>query len=123
MLNMEGAYHTIPIKPDHKRYLVVYFEDLFYMDHDVPFCLASTSGLQGGVANATIDIWEHYDISPAVKWVDNFSIFCFPKTDGLFHGISNGVTHTYGYDLTSIKSIIHSSIGYSLAQEQGSGIL
>ena len=103
---MEGAYHTIPIKPDHKQYLVVHFEGLFYMDHDVPFGLTSASGLQSKVANATINIWEHHDISLAVKWVDNFSVFHFPKIDSFFHGISNGVMHTYGYDLTFIKAII-----------------
>ena len=76
------------------------------MDHDVPFGLASASGLQGEVADATVDIWEHHDISPAVKWVDDFSVFRFPKTDGLFHDISNGVRYAYGYDLTSIKLVI-----------------
>jgi hypothetical protein len=95
-----------PIKPDQKQYLVVHFEGLFYIDHVIPFGLTSTSGLQGEVADATVDIWEHHDITPAVKWVDNFSVFCFPKIKGLFHGISNSVMHTYGYDLTFIKSII-----------------
>ena len=78
-LDVEGAYCTIPIKPDHKRYLIVHFDNLFYIDHDIPFGLASASGLQGEVADATIDIWKHLDISPAVKWVDDFSVFRFPS--------------------------------------------
>ena len=106
MLDMEGAYCTIPVKPNHKQYLIVHFDDLFYIDHDVPFGLASASGLQGEVADATVDIWEYHDISPAVKWVDDFNVFHFPKNDGTFHGISDGVEYTYGYDLTSIKSVI-----------------
>jgi hypothetical protein len=76
------------------------------MDHNVPFGLASTSGLQGEVADATIDIWEHHEVSPAVKWIDDFNVFRFPKPNGTFPGISNGVNYLYGYDLTSIKSLI-----------------
>ena len=106
MLDMEGAYRTIPIKPDHKRYLIVHFDGLFYIDHDVLFGLTSASGLQGEVADATVDIWKHHDISPAVKWVDDFNVFCFPKADGTFHSISNGVKYMYGYNLTSIKLVI-----------------
>ena len=96
----------IPIKPDHKRYLIVHFDGFFYMDHDVPFGLASASSPQGEVADATVDIWEHHDISPAVKWVDDFDDFRFPKIDGTFHGISDGIKYMYGYDLTHIKSVI-----------------
>jgi hypothetical protein len=66
MLDVEGAYCTIPMKPDHKQYPIVHFDGLFYMNHNVPFGLASASGLQGEVADATIDIWEHHKVSPAV---------------------------------------------------------
>ncbi|GLB38818.1 hypothetical protein LshimejAT787_0506830 [Lyophyllum shimeji] len=84
-LDVEGAYRTIPVKPDHKRYLIVHFEGCFYMDHDVPFGLASASGLQGEVADATIDIWEHHQVSPAVN---------------------GGAEYTYDYDLVSMKEMI-----------------
>lgn len=94
------------MKPDHKKYLIVHFEAGFDIDHNVPFGLASASGLQGEVVNATIDIWEYLEISPAVKWVDDFNVFHFPKPHGTFLGISDGVNHSYGYDLTSIKSLI-----------------
>jgi len=105
-LDVEDAYCIILVKPDHKHYLIVLYNNRFYMDHDVPFGLTSTTGLQSEVADATIDIWEYHNISPAVKWVDNFNVFCFPKTDGLFHGTSNDVEYPYGYDLTSIKTVI-----------------
>ena len=106
MLDVESAYRTIPVKPNHKWYLIVHFDDLFYIDHDVPFGLASASGLQGEVADATVDIWEYHNISPAVKWVNDFNVFHFPKNDGTFHGISDGVKYMYSYDFTSIKSVI-----------------
>ena len=62
---MEGAYRTIPVKPDHKRYLIIHFDGGFYINHNVLFSLTSASGLQSEVANATIDIWEYHEISPA----------------------------------------------------------
>jgi hypothetical protein len=105
-LRAQNALSLITVKPDHKWYLVVFFDGVFYIDHNVPFGLTSASGLQGEVADATVDIWEHHGVSPAVKWVDDFNVFRFPKTDGHFHGISDGVEHMYDYDLTSIKSLI-----------------
>jgi hypothetical protein len=105
-LDVEGAYRTTPVKLDHKRYLIVHFDGGFYINHNTPFGLASASGLQGEVTDATINIWEYHEISPAVKWVDDFNVFHFPKPHGTFLGISDGVIHSYGYDLTSIKSLI-----------------
>lgn len=103
---MEGAYRTVPTKPNHKRYLVVSFEGFFYLDHNIPFGLTSASGLQGEVADATIDILKHLLIDPAVKWVDDFTIFRFPSISGSFVGVSDGRSYTYDYDLTSVKQSI-----------------
>lgn len=107
-LDIEGAYRTVPLKPDHKRYLVVFFEGFYYLDHNVPFGLASASGLQGEVADATIDILKHLWIDPAVKWVDDFTIFRFPVPSGTFFGISDGHPYSYAYDLSSVKQSIAS---------------
>jgi hypothetical protein len=103
---VEGTYCTIPVKPNHKRYLIIHFDGCFYIDHNIPFGLASASGLQDEVTDATIDIWEHLKVSPAVKWVDDFNIFPFIKPDGIFPGTSDGINYLYDYDLTSIKSLI-----------------
>jgi hypothetical protein len=105
-LDIEGAYRTIPILPDHKRFLVVRYKDLFYIDHNLPFGAASAAGLQGEVANATVDIWAHADIGPAWKWVDDFFVVRVPDPNGSFVGISNGITYRYRYDLYSIKEYI-----------------
>ncbi|RDB16022.1 hypothetical protein Hypma_003463 [Hypsizygus marmoreus] len=121
-LDVEGAYRTVPVKPDHKRYLVVHFEGKFYIDHDVPFGLTSALGLQGEVADATLDIWEYQNTSPAVKWVDDFSIFRFPSADGLFHGISNGHEYTYNYDVAYIKDVI-APLGIPWHKEKGQDFL
>lgn len=105
-LDVEGAYRTIPILPDHKRYLVVRYRDLFYMDHNLPFSAASAAGLQDEVADATQDIWEYTNISPSWKWVDDFFLIRVPNPDGPFVGVSNGITYRYRYDLHSAKEYI-----------------
>lgn len=97
---------------------MVRFENIFYIDQNVPFGLASAAGLQGEIADATIDIWKHHKVSPAVKWVDDFNIFRFPRSDGPFFGISDGVEYRYGYDLTSIKSTI-APLGIPWHREKG----
>jgi hypothetical protein len=105
-LDIEGAYRTIPCKPDHKRFLVVIFEGLFYMDHNIPFGLGSAAGLQGEVADCIIDLWNALKVDPAVKWVDDFDIFRFPSPNGKFYGTVDGVIYRYDYDLDSMKEMI-----------------
>ena len=70
--------------PDHKRFIVVYFEGFLYLDHNVPSGLGSASGIQGEIADATVDIWHSLDVRPVVKWVDDFTIFRFPHPNGPF---------------------------------------
>ncbi|GBE80134.1 hypothetical protein SCP_0213370 [Sparassis crispa] len=101
-LDIAGAYHMVPVKPDHKRFLVVFFLSFFYMDHNVPFGLASASGLQGEIADATVDVWESLAVSPIVKWVDDFTLFRFPCEIGPF--VEDGFR--YRYDLTYAKELI-----------------
>lgn len=105
-LDIEAAYRGIPCAPEHKRYLVVYHEGKLYIDHNIPFGLASAAGLQGEVADATVQIWRALDVKPSKKWVDDVSIFRFPSAHGLFLGISKGEVYRYDYDLAQAKSLI-----------------
>ena len=77
------------------------------MDHNVPFGLATSSGMQGEVADATIDIWVKMDVGPAVKWVDDFVLFRLPVPSGGSKMImdSQGGFH-YSYDLEGAKKMI-----------------
>ncbi|KIM64881.1 hypothetical protein SCLCIDRAFT_59433, partial [Scleroderma citrinum Foug A] len=77
-LDIEAAYRGITISPDHKRFLVVMFEDLLYLDHTLPLGLTSASGLQGEVSDAIVDIWNALNVGPMLKWVDDFVIFRSP---------------------------------------------
>jgi hypothetical protein len=101
-MDVEGAYRTIPIKPDHKRYIVLRFHDEYYIDHDTPFGAGSAHGLQGEVGDATVDIFYSLRIHPVIKWVDDFNVFRFPSTTGSY--ISEEFPDLrYEYDLSLIK--------------------
>jgi len=86
--------------PNHKHFLVVIFEGLFYMDHNIP------AGLQGGVTNCIIDLWNTLKVDPEVKWVNNFDIFHFPSTNGRFFSTVDGQIYHYNYNLKSMKEMI-----------------
>lgn len=105
-LDVEGAYRTVPVSPASKRYLIIEFKGLFYIDHNVPFGLASASGLQGEVADATVDIWHSLRVGPVIKWVDDFNAFRYANKAGLFSGTSDGTVYRYDYDLDYIKAMI-----------------
>lgn len=105
-LDIEAAYRGIPCAPEHKRYLIVYHEGKLYIDHNIPFGLASAAGLQGEVADATVHIWRALDVKPSKKWVDDVAIFRFPSANGSFLGISNGEVYRFDYDLTHAKSLV-----------------
>ena len=85
---------------------MVQFEGKFYVDHNVPFGLASASGLQGEVADAIVDIWHTLGVGPFIKWVDDFNGFCYPSESGSFCNLSDGVLYQYDYDLESMKAMI-----------------
>jgi hypothetical protein len=87
-LDIEHAYRTIPCKPDHKRYLTVFFEGFFYIDQNILFGLASVAGLQGKVADAIIDIWNYLGVDPTLKWIDDFAIFRFSDKQGSYLALS-----------------------------------
>lgn len=105
-LDIEAAYRGIPCLPAHKRYLIVYHDGKLYIDHNIPFGLASAAGLQGEVADATVAIWRELNVKPSKKWVDDVSIFRFPSPTGLFVGFSNGSLYHYEYDLNHAKLLI-----------------
>jgi len=86
--------------PDHKCFLIVQFGDKFFIDHNIPFGLASASGLQGKVADAMVDIWYSLGIKLIKKWVDDFVLFHFP-----YHSTPFPI-YKYSYDLSLAKHLI-----------------
>lgn len=101
-LDVKGAYCMVPVLLEHKWYLVLHFKGRFYLDHDVPFGLQSASGLQGEIADATVNLWRSLGVYPIVKWVDNFVVFRFHSMGSPFS--SDGIS--FDYDLSAIKQAV-----------------
>jgi hypothetical protein len=92
-LDIEAAYRTIPVWPPHKQFLVVAAGNDLFIDHVFPFGLSTAGGVQGHVADATVDILSSYDLGPIKKWVDDHTFFRFPDGGGvktMLNGWSGG---------------------------------
>lgn len=76
-LDIEAAYRTVPVWPQHKQFLVVGIGESFFIDHVFPFGLTTAGGVQGQVADATVDILQSVDLGPIKKWVDDHTFFRF----------------------------------------------
>jgi hypothetical protein len=105
-LDIEAIYRGIPCLHAHKCFLIVYHDGKLYIDHNIPFGLASVAGLQGEVADATVTIWRELNVKPSKKWVDDISIFHFPSLTGMFVGFLDGSLYHYEYDLNHAKLLI-----------------
>jgi hypothetical protein len=116
-LDIEGAYRTIPIKPIHKKYLVLHFYDEYLIDHNAPFGAGSSHGLQGEVGDTIIDILYALRIHPAIKWVDDYSIFRFPSPCGTYLS-DQFPSLRYDYDLSLVKLLIE-PLGIPWHREKG----
>jgi len=55
-LDVAAAYRTIPVLPEHKRFLVSGTPEKLFMDHNMPFGIASAHYNLGAVVDASIDI-------------------------------------------------------------------
>jgi hypothetical protein len=102
-LDIQRAYRNSPVLPAHKRYIALHWRDKFYIDHVLPFGLATAGGIQGAVADAVVDILEERGIGPTVKWVDDFNLFREPRNT---ETNPDGITiYFYSYDLDDIIAI------------------
>ncbi|KAN0101067.1 hypothetical protein V8E55_001051 [Tylopilus felleus] len=90
----------------------------FYLDHNLPFGIASAASLQGEVAGATLKIWKSLGVGPSKKWVNDISVLRFSTFNGKFLGICNGEVYHYDYDLTRMKELI-APLGVPWHQEKG----
>lgn len=100
-LDVEAAFRTVPVAPQHKAYTVVSFKG-FWLDHVHPFGCASSGGNHGEIADFTLDCWKAMGVGPALKWVDDFVIFSYPIA-----GCGTDVDpFLYAYDLSRVKELV-----------------
>ena len=103
-LDIEAAFRTVPLLPDHKKFTVVKC-DGFWLDHCCCFGCSSSGGNQGELADALVDILDNHGIHPVVKWVDDFSIFCYPSQEmSLEQELSVLPSYSYPYDLDDVRN-------------------
>jgi hypothetical protein len=101
-MDIEAAYRTVPVWHSHKKFLVVGFDGQFWIDHVFPFGLTTAGGVQGNIADATVDILHCMDISPIKKWVDDHSIFRFPVGGGYTCPDGSLTPYLFAFGLTDI---------------------
>jgi len=81
-LDIEAAYRTVPVWPPHKCFLAVAVGDKIFIDHVFPFGLTTAGGVQGSVADPTVDILHSPELGPIKKWVDDHTFFRFACRGG-----------------------------------------
>lgn len=105
-LDIEAAYRTVPVWPQHKRFLVVEVDGEFYIDHVFPFGLATAGGVQGHVADASVDILHSLELGPIKKWVDDHTFFRFAISGGLL--LPDGSLSPFAYKHGLVEIYAHS---------------
>jgi len=78
-MEIKAAFRNSPIWPLHKAFCMVEWDGAFFIDHVFPFSLATVPGVQGCVADATVDRKESWEVTPVFKWVDDFNFMREPR--------------------------------------------
>jgi len=77
--DISSAYRLTPVSPDQQWALCLFWDGKVYVDHAVPFGLASSAGVFGAVADMLVAIYEaSKEFGPIIKWVDDFFVIRFP---------------------------------------------
>lgn len=82
--------------------MVVEVDGRFYVDHVFPFGLATAGGVQGNVADATVDILHSMDLGPIKKWVDDHLFFRYATGGGIILPDGSHTPFTYAHGLVDI---------------------
>ncbi|KAB5587927.1 polyprotein [Ceratobasidium theobromae] len=77
--DVDAAYRRIPIHPLDQPYIVVRWEEDYYVDHAVPFGAASSNGLFARCGDAMALLLEKQGFGRIYKWVDDFLIIRTPN--------------------------------------------
>lgn len=95
-LDVDSAFRRCPIAPSQQSSFVVQWNNLFYIDHNVPFGAASSGGVFGRVADAMSAILTSKGLGPSKNWVDDFVFFRYPTSNDPL---------TFSYSLTDIYDV------------------
>lgn len=104
-LDIAAAYRTLPILPDHRRYLCCQIMGSYYMDHCFPFGAKNAHNRLGITVDALLDILRAVKIGPILKWADDLFPIRFPVASSIHNGTSS---YQYSYDLFTLKDAVAS---------------
>jgi hypothetical protein len=76
--------------------------DQLFIDHVFPFGLATAGGVQGNVADATVDILSSFELGPIKKWVDDHTFFRFAYCGGFMLPNGSFAPYLYHHGLAEI---------------------
>ena len=103
-LDIAAAYRTLPILPDHRRYLCCQVKGGYYMDHNFPFGACSAHYCLGRLVDAIVDILHAVGISPVPKWADDLFPIRFPISS--YVTPDGSTSYRYAYNLDSFKKFL-----------------
>lgn len=92
----------IPLWLKHKHFLVVEVDSNLFVDHVFPFGLSTVRGIQGHMADATVDILKCLDFGPIKKWVDDHTLFRYAYSGGTISPDGSISPFLYHYGLRDI---------------------
>ena len=75
-----------------------------YVEHCAVFGLATSGGIQGHIADATVAILKHHGVDDIKKWVDDFVFFRCPTSSTAAPNTPNPI-YTYRINLDTILRI------------------
>src|SRR5882724_3529006 len=88
------------------------------MHHVFPFGLAMAPGVQGCIADATVDVLEACKITPMFKWVYDFNIMCKPCGSAMHD--DGSIVYFYAYELSDVVRCTDKlSIPWHLIEKKG----
>jgi len=76
---------------------------LIYINHCMMEGLSTAGNIQGCPADVLLVIFKSKSISPALKWVNDFVLFCVPSSTATDATDTN--TNAYSYNLSSVMNI------------------
>jgi hypothetical protein len=79
--DVDTAYRRMPVHPLDQPHIIVHWDNLFWVDHCVPFGAASSNGIFARCGDAIAHIYERHGMGPVFKWVDDFLFFRSPQDD------------------------------------------
>ena len=86
-MDIEQAYHNIPVSPDDKYLLGISWENMVYVDQVLPFGLRSAPLIFSAVADALLWIMQKRGVTWAIHYIDDLLTLGAPDSSECFRNM------------------------------------